>query len=158
MADLPKMVSYFDKNYSISLEIPENWTASSTEDFPLVFFALRENGYRSNLGFSKEILQPPNLEALEALINQTKKSQQQEYDDYRMIDEANFLQDGYAAYLQHYQWQPSDNNSHFSQVFGLILTGPESLFEIDGATLVEMEEKYFPIFDHIIKSIRFIPS
>jgi hypothetical protein len=157
MAELPKMQSYFDHELRISLEMPESWTTTSTEVFALVLLAPEQDGYRANLGFSRNELAVPDPERLEEIIAETKEDQKVEYTAFQQTEEKRFWQDGLPAYWQCYEWQPEENDLHFSQIFSLIVAGPDLVYDIHGATLKHLEDRHIPIFRHILHSIRYIP-
>lgn len=154
---LPKMVSHFSAQLALSIEMPESWIAEETEAFPLLLLSPSESGYRSNLGFSLVSLPLGTPEDLEAVISNTKQDQQSDYPKFKQLSEQRSFQDNYPLYLQTYQWHEPSRQIDFCQVLALMVISPEYLYEIHGATLSQLSEKYLPILNQIINSIRVIP-
>jgi hypothetical protein len=157
MTTSPHWVSYYDQTFSISLLAPADWTAARTDDFPFVLLSPPENGYRSNLGFSETHIEPLSAERLDQEIAKLKAQQASDYENFRSLEERKFWLDGHPAWQQRYEWQPRDKPYHFSQVLALLVVNENTLYEINGATLKELETTYMPIFERIIESIRLIP-
>ena len=151
-------VTYFDPKFRISLELPADWSTGHTDDFPLILLAPPEMDYRSNLGFSQSDQPIASPEALDGIIAGAKAEQLAGYSRFRQLKEERFWQDGRPAFLQQYQWQPEDAQHPFVQLFGLVLVGPDNLLEINGATLQPLAERYLPVLQKIVSSIRFIPE
>jgi hypothetical protein len=155
---MTNMVSYFDKTYSLSLLVPEGWSAGSHEQFPLQFTAPVENGYRTNLNFAlAEGVGPLTPESFQQIIANTHADQQADYHAFSQMSEQKIMLDGLPAYVQVYEWQDEASGTSFAQVLALVATGPDTLLEIHGATLHQMAATAIPILLAMIESIRFIP-
>ncbi|MEM7797618.1 MAG: hypothetical protein AAF633_00385 [Chloroflexota bacterium] len=159
MIESIQMVNYFDKKLSISLSVPETWRVGENEAFDLFFIAPEDEGYRTNLGFS--ILKGEgelNAEIFMGIIERTRANQAQEYPQFKEMISRKTNIDGRPTWLQQYQWVDSDSQSHFAQILGLIAANPQTIIEINGATLKEMEGEYLPILIEMVESIRLIPN
>jgi hypothetical protein len=157
MTTSSNLVSYYDKTFSISLVVPADWTTTQTDDFPFVLLSPPENGYRSNLGFSETHIEPLSAERLDQEIAKLKAQQSTDHENFRQIEERKFWLDAHPAWWQRYEWQPSDKPYHFSQVLALLVINEHTIYEINGATLKELEATYVPIFERMVESIRLIP-
>ena len=153
MTALPHMVSYLDKEFSISLEVPDGWGKATTADFPLVFLAPLEDNYRSNLGFSKTAVDLPTPQQFEQEIAKVKAQQLVDYPQFQEIEERKFWVDNRPAYWQQYEWQ--DKGYHFVQILAILVISPTLVYEVNGSTLKPVAERYLPIFSHMINSIRY---
>ena len=156
MSHLPKMVSYFDKGLSISLEIPAEWQVHHDEDFPLSLLAKPVKGYQANMTFSHMGIESPRIEVLQEAIAETKQEQTADYPSFRQLKEEQVWQDDCPAYVQLYEWQAPEVEEKFEQMLAMILTPEHGLFAIYGTTLQSLRADYLPIFEHVIGSMRFI--
>lgn len=152
------MASYFDPQFRISLELPADWAAGHTDDFPLILLAPVTMDYATNLGFSQSDQAIDSPADLDAIIAGVKAEQAAEYERFHQLKEERFWQDGRPAYLQTYRWQPDDAQHPFVQLFGLIVVAPGYLLELNGATLEPLSDDYLPILHQMVRSIRFIPE
>lgn len=149
-------VSYFHKELSVSLVLPEEWQIGSNDNFELILLAPPEDGYHSNLGMSKYNFKNPSRSQFEAAIQKTKDNQKAEYPEYKLLSEENCWIDGFPAYHQSYEWVSEEYARTFVQTLTLILRGENGLYELYGTTLKGKENDFLPIFEKIIESFRFI--
>jgi hypothetical protein len=149
------MKAYFDQALRLSLQMPIAWDAAETSEFPLVLLAPPEDGFRANVGFGVSSLHPTTPEHLQQVINRTRHDRAQDYEQFKFINEARFTQTGYPGHIERYRWTLETNGAVLEQVFALILTSPDGLYNIHGTTLHIHAAQYLPIFEHIIFSIRF---
>jgi len=151
--ELPQMVSYFDEDVRVSLEMPIFWNAGKNADFPLLLVAPKKEDYHSNLGFERVQFAIESPQAFEASIRQTKADQARDYEGYEMVGEERWLQDNRPTYWQQYTW--SDGHHLFVQVLVLFVLDDQTVMQVHGATLVGMVDEVIPIFRHVIESLRF---
>lgn len=152
---LPPMKAYFDQELRLSLQMPATWDAAETIEFPLVLLAPPEKGFRANVGFGISALHPTTPDHLQQVIARTRHDRARDYEQFEFIREMRFMLAGFPGHLEHYRWTLETNGVGLEQIFALILTGPEGLYNIHGTTLQEHAAQYLPIFEHIIFSIRF---
>ncbi len=152
---LPLMKAYFDQELGLSLQMPVDWEAAETNEFPLVLLAPPEDGFRANVGFGISALHPTTPEHLQQVITRTRQDRQRDYENFEFINEARFMQTGYPGHIERYSWTLETNGAALEQVFALILTTPDTMYNIHGTTLRQYTAQYLPIFEHIIFSIRF---
>ena len=140
------MVSYFHKEFSISLLKPEDWKIESKDIFPLILFAPKESGFSANIGFIKSQLHPPSSEHLRKKIAEIKQNQKLQYANFAQIYEKEIWLDSYPAYFQQFEWTSKKYNKNLSHIFGLIMTGEDALFEVNASSLKELSKNYNTIF------------
>ncbi len=147
--------SYFNDDLNIQLELPEGWTTSKNEQFPLILFAPAENDFRANMTVSMRELKPPTQAHFEDLIHKTRVDHEKDYAGFSLIEEEKWMQDEFPAYQEVYHWNSDDNNIPLTQIFALMMTGPDALYSIHCTTLRSLEATYLPQFKAIIKSFEF---
>lgn len=150
-----RMKAYFDQEMGLSLQMPSDWDAAETNQFPLVLLAPPEDGFRANMGFGVSPMNPPTPEHLQHIITRTRHDRQQDYDHFEFINEARFMHRGFPGHIERYRWTLDNTGAALQQVFALILTGPDALYNIHGTTLEQHADKYVPLFEQIVYSIRF---
>ena len=155
MATSPKLVSYFDQEMMISLQIPEGWQIGHTDQFLRIYLAPAEDNYQVNLGMNVNQSNNAPAEAMDQLLQQTDQQRQQQDPTYKQTSYEKLEIDGNQARLRHYSWSDAGSGLNFSQVQALILKGP-LLLVIDGSSLKQHEKSYIPLLDSVIKSIRFV--
>jgi hypothetical protein len=155
-AALPPMSSYFNQELQLSLEAPSNWVAGSTGEFQLMLMAPPEKEYRANLGFNVRALDPASQAELDKIIRESQKKQADTLADYRLNRDATFMLDNRPTYMRFYEWKDPGLGLHFSQLQALVLVSEDTVYTIDGSSLKELEDKYLPILEHMVSSIRFI--
>jgi hypothetical protein len=147
--------SYFNEDVNIQMELPEGWTTSKNEQFPLILFAPQENNFRANMTFSIRELKPPTQEHFEDLIGKTRVEHEQDYKDFALIEEEKWMQDEFPAYQEVYHWTSDEGDIALTQIFALMMTGPDALYSIHCTTLRSVESTYLSQFKSIIKSFEF---
>lgn len=153
--------SHYHAGLGISLLVPPPWQRARTDQVPLVFIAPVEAGFRSNLGFMRappDPAAPPPAEALAAAIARAHAERSAEYPGFMEIAARHLVVDGRAAFLQRYRWHPPEVPQPFAQLFGLVVTDDHGLLEINGATLDSLAARFLPLFEEIVRSIRFEPA
>jgi hypothetical protein len=116
-----------------------------------------EHNYRTNLGFNVRRLEPASQAELERIIQATRKTQATDLADYRRNRDLTFMLDNRPAFMSFYEWKDAKLGLHFSQLQALVLVAESIVYTIDGSTIKELEEKYLPILEYMVRSIRFIP-
>jgi hypothetical protein len=153
-----KMHSYFNPALMVSLEAPEGWTVEASDAVPLALFAPAEQNYRAHLDVRLAVLDPPTPERFRELIGEAYRgSLGDRLDDYRLVDDAEFLLDERPAYCACFEWYEPVLAFRFSQIDTLALEGAGRLYEVHGYSRAELADRYLPILRRIIASIRFIP-
>lgn len=156
-AALPKMSSYFNQELQISLEAPSGWSAGKTDDFELLLIGEPENKYRANLGINVRSLETASQAELEKIIRETQRSQAANLNGFRQSRDQTLMVDNRPAYIRFYEWRDQSLGLQFSQLQALILVTEDTVYTVDGSSLKELEDKYLPILEHMVHSIRFIP-
>lgn len=148
--------SYYDDDIGVSLQMPTNWEAGATDQFPLILMAPPENGFRANLSFSIKDLNPPTPEHLQQTIDAARASRQDSYDGFELVSEQRVMIDNFPGHIERYHWTMDHTGQAMTQLFALILTGPDALYGMHGTCLRDAEDTYVPAFESIIQSMRFI--
>ena len=149
-------VSAYNEILHISFLYPDNWRISKTKNFTIVLIDKQKMGFMANLGFSQSEFAKPTAEGLQLEIDYIKKYQQQTYPDFQQKSEEKLFIDNNPAYLQIFNWHYEEEKSNLSNFFGMILQKDNTLLEINGSCLRELSDIYLPLFDKIVRSIRFI--
>ncbi len=149
--------SYYDPDIALSLEMPTDWDAAATDQFPLLLIAPPEQDFRANLSFSVQEFDPSTPEHLQWVIDQTRADRSRTFVDFQLISEQRIMQDNFPGHLEHYHWTMDDSGLPMTQLFALILTAPNALYGLHATCLQATENRYVPIFMNIIHSLRFIP-
>ena len=157
MAQLPKMHSYWNKGLMISLEAPEGWDVISSDESPLGLFAPEESDYRAHLSFKIEKSDPQTPEMFEQFVREVYHSGNLKLGQFSLVEDYNFELDERPAYAARYEWVAEQVGAHFSQLDVWVLAAEDAIYRVSGYSLKGLEEKYMPIFEHVIGSIRFIP-
>jgi hypothetical protein len=147
--------SYFSDDVNIQLEMPKSWTTAKNEQIPLIIFAPQENDFRANMTVTMRELKPSTQEHFEDLIRKTRVDHEADYKGFTLIEEAKWMQDDFPAYQEVYHWNSDEDNIPLTQIFALIMTGPDALYSIHCTTLRSLEATYLPPFKAIIKSFEF---
>ena len=150
------MAVFIDDVLNIQMDVPVGWEAERVEQFALIFFAPAHDGYRVNLGFNIGRLDPPVLDSLKTLIDDTQAEQQRTYNEYALTRGEAWLLDGYPAYTRHYTWHDTGTDLRFAQIQAFVYYEPH-LYVIDGSSLQQHADTYLPMFDAIIRSLHFLP-
>jgi hypothetical protein len=140
----------------ISLSAPEGWQAGGTSDFQLFMAAPPDHDFRANIGFN--VVQSTNAtpQMLDAEIANLDQQQAQQYKNYRQAAVVTNDIDGRPARLQFYEWLHEQSNTQLSQIRGLILRDPNTLYVISASSLKQLEANYIPLMQKVINSIKFI--
>lgn len=150
--------SYYDKDVGVSLEMPAEWDAAASEHFALILLAPSKQRFRPNLSFVVKSLKPPTPEHLQQMIDKARKDREASYQGFALVSEERLMQDNYPGHLEVYHWEMDETGTPLTQIFVLILTGPDALYSLHATCLREQETTYLPIFREIIASLRFTPS
>ena len=150
--------SYYDADVGLSLEMPTDWDAAASDQFPLLLIAPPEQDFRANLSFSIQELIPPTPEHFRLIIKETRADRRRDFVDFELFSDQHILQDNFPGHIEQYHWKMDETHVHMTQLFSLILTGPDALYGLHGTCLQSTEDHYLPIFIAIIRSIRFIES
>jgi hypothetical protein len=150
--------SYYDPDIAISLEMPLDWDAAASDQFPLLLLAPPQDNFRANMSFSVQELDQPTPEHFKAVIRQTHADRRRTFTDFQLVSEKRILQDNFPGHIEHYHWTMDDTHIPMTQLFALILIGPDALYGIHATCLRDTEQTYLPIFNAIIHSLRFIPT
>jgi hypothetical protein len=149
------MISFVDKEMMLSLEVPEDWKIGSSAEFLRLFLAPPQNDYQANLGMSVSQSNGAPPEAMDELLKQTDEQNKAEDPTYKQTKYEKLKIDGNQARLRRYDSTLDEPKLQLSQIQVLILKGP-LLLAIDGSSLKKLEKDYLPIFEKMVKSIRFI--
>ena len=153
------IVSYFDKTYRISLQLPQGWDAGNDDYFGCLLLAQPVQNYRTNIGFTQQSSSEEITPALfQGLIETTKADLITNYHAYTLVQEGDLWLDSRPAYLQQYAWQDEASGQQFMQIMALIVRDTQTICEIHGASLHNQAEQSIPMLIEIMQSIRFIPA
>lgn len=150
-----KWVNFFDKEMMLRLDVPEGWQVGTTQDFLRLYLAPEEAGFQANLGMNVNPSNEAKPEAMDRLLAETDQEQQSQDKSYRQTGYEKVVIDGNPARLRYYERRLAEPGREVSQVQALILKGALALV-IDAACLKELEAEYLPVFERMIKSIRFV--
>ena len=150
------MKGHYNRELSISLEIPDSWRAVVSEHFKLLLVALPRQEYGANLGFNLGVVNPPTTEGLYRLIEEGRESQSRDFKNYSVKREDKITVFEKPGWLRIYDWDEAETGRRFTQLQVSILAGPQALYVITGTSLREFEAEYNAEMEKIIKSIRFI--
>ncbi len=146
---------YISEEANIGLQLPDGWTVSHNENFPLIVLAPKEDSFRANMTFSIRELKPPTQENFEQKIATARADREQDYKGFDLLSEEKWMQEDFPAYSEVYHWNADQDNTPLTQIFALIMTGPDALYSVHGTTLRSLEASYIPHFKAILKSLTF---
>lgn len=156
------MRTFYDEIFNLTLDLPDGWQVGITAEFPLLLVSPTPNNGTPdvNIGVARSVLAPPTEDGFMALITATKADQPSVYANYQHVYEKNWIQDGYPAYMQHFNWHSATTDDdtqglHFAQVLAMVWAGADVLYDIHATTRVELAETNIPLIEHIICSIAF---
>ncbi len=149
------MPSHYDRDLRISLVLPEHWEVGSTPDFPLFLVAPQQQGFRSNLGFSRSEM-PPDPDVVTRMVEAARREQAAEYPGFNELSARELEIDSCPTFLQIYAWRPDGAAQPFRQWFGLVRTPRHGLIELNGATLESLASSAGPAVEGILRSVRFV--
>ena len=158
MSELPIMHSYFDQSLKISLEAPEGWDIIRSDEHPLGLFAPEEDNYRAHLNFKVDKLVPPTVEKFDELVHDAYYTDQLGLNQYKLIESYKLEIDERPAFAARFDWLLEQVDIPLSQIDVMALATADSFYLMHGISLRQLGEKYIPIFEHVIGSIRFIPA
>jgi hypothetical protein len=147
--------TYSNETINIELKMPDKWKHSYSEQFPVILIAPKELGYQANITFSVRDLKPPTQKHFEALIQSTREERMRDYTGFELVEELRWWHEGFPAYREIFHWNTEERNIAITQMFVLIMTGPDALFSIHCTALRELESSYLPMFQAIIESLEF---
>ena len=135
--------------------MPPGWQRVQTDAFPIAFIAPEELGFRATLGLSNAEFEPPTPAGLASALAATRHDQAADYAGFELLDEREDEIDGRYAYIEHYRWSASAPPASITQLLALVLVAPGKMIKADGAALSQLAQKYVPVLDGIVQSIRF---
>jgi hypothetical protein len=145
----------------ISALLPETWELSEVADNHLRFFGSahpEHDGYRST--FSIKLGEPGGFGAewFQAFSDASLSNLRKDFPGFELRSIERFtlssLVDVQAVW---YSWE-SESGHAFTQLQALGLMDRYHLYLINAATLSRLSEKYLPIFDDVLRSLRMLPS
>ena len=156
MPELPLMQTFYDEILNLMLDLPNGWNVGISPQFPLLIFApLVNESPEATIGISRSVLEPPDTDGYDALIEATKADQTRVYHHYKHVYDIHWRQDSYPAYMQRFTWQSADDNTKMEQILAMIWAGGDVLYDIHASTTQDCAERLIPIIEHIIKSLKF---
>ena len=135
----------------IEVSVPSGWTRIPSDELPVAFAGLLEQGYRPTIGFAQEEFDPPTPEGLAAGIAALHAEQARTYEGFERLAERADEIDGKAAYVEHFRWNAEGVS--ITQLLALIVLGPGLVLKVDGACLTALADQQLPVLDEIVRSI-----
>ncbi|MFG6102980.1 hypothetical protein U2F10_12055 [Leptothoe sp. EHU-05/26/07-4] len=164
MATLPDMVSYFNQETMVSILVPKSWSGAIVDSSKFRIFGLPEPGFEEyfdeyKVSMSYELQKPDssNDSWFESLIAQNNALMQQDYNEYKLLQEQTYELGGHKTYCNHYSWREENTGLRLFQMQAFIVGSPYKFYLINAAVLESLERKYIPIFENILNSTRIIP-
>ena len=160
---LPPMISYFHKPLMLSLEVPDGWVRAKRPGNALELFGPEENNYRTNLVLNTHTINSVAPDNFAQLIQASYFSGnlENELDQLTMVEHGEFMLDGYPAFQARMHWvghNDSGESLPLTQLDVLILVDQATVYEIHAYALQALEETEIPVLEHMLGSIRIIPS
>jgi hypothetical protein len=160
---LPSMVSYTNEETNITIVVPQEWTLETINPSQFRIFGLPESGfekyfseYRSTMSYMLAQSNSTDLDWFKTLIQQSNQEMEQEYNQYKLVNQKHCQISDQPAYIKHYEWTEESTDLRLSQLQALIYRDYTSFYLVNAATLKSLEDKYIPIFDAILQSTQII--
>ncbi|TAF32672.1 MAG: hypothetical protein EAZ57_08225 [Cytophagales bacterium] len=145
-----------DKDFGLSMEVPTSWADDSNDTYYVIFYARPEKNYRSNVGFQKLGTRLGDEAALRMFTEKYKEKLSREHYQYKAVDEQWFTQAEKPAYLHRFEWQDPEMDVAFCALHAFLYASPSNVYEMKCLTIKPLLNDHLPIFEHILKSIRFV--
>jgi hypothetical protein len=165
MNTLPNMISYYNEQIRISINVPEEWTGQIISNSQFRLFGLPEVGfekyfeeYRPTMSYMLAVPENNKFNWFESLIIDSSQEMVRDYNEYQLINEEWCEISDQKAYFRHYEWREETTQLQFSQLQSIIYASPNSFYLVNASVLKPIASQYIPIFDAILKSTRIIPS
>jgi hypothetical protein len=139
------------EDLGIEVSVPSGWTRIASDDLPVAFAGLLEQGHRPTIGLARESFEPPTPEGLAAGIAALHAQQAETYDAFERVAERAEEIDGRPAYVEHFRW--TADGLSITQLLALIVLGPGEVVKVDGACLTELADQHLPVLEEIVRSI-----
>lgn len=144
----------------LSAWLPDGWTPIEEKPETLRFYgpaSADHAGYQPT--FSITLAEPNDYSGdwLERLVTE-RADQLINSTEYQLLEQRTLqLPDLMPAQLLSYRWQADDDHCfHLLQVF--IRSGYRNFYLINAATLEALTDQHLPLFDQMIRELRFLPS
>jgi len=146
------MVFMLFQGPGFELEVPTDWLVVSSPDYQAMFLGPKlKSGARANMMVT---VRPVNEDVtLEVIAVQARKFQEHEYDDYHVLDETDYTQEGGIAYLRRYEWGSKQGGNRVSQVQGFFLVD-NVLFTLTATRTEKKNKQVDAAFDRMFRSFR----
>lgn len=141
----------------ITVEVPDGWQTTSNEDFQLLVLAPSEADYRANIGFDLTKLESNKLAEITQMLEQSRQEQEANYAEFEQTGLKEINLNGHRGYLRYYNWFYEESNLHFSQIQAFVFVAPNVpiVLGASGSCLQQYAQKYLPILEDIIVSVKF---
>jgi len=153
--------SYWHEPTRISIMAPVGWEVEDIEPTAFRFYSPPDEAnddYRSSISYALHAPEGGTAAWLTEFAAASRDNMAATYNGFRLLNESRVMSSDFAdVALRWYEWNDEATGLAFSQVQGLILADPQSIYLADAATLQGTADVYIPIFDSIIASTRIIP-
>ncbi len=132
--------------------LPTDWFISSSLQFQAIFLAPKaEDDSRANLTVA--IRQLEEGADFKSFMEGMKQERQENYDQYEMLEENDYTQEGGTGFQHTYRWYNPNQDRMIVQVQAVYLVGPV-LFTLTGTVAEQYAGDFVPTFIGMIDSFR----
>ena len=134
------------------LEVPTDWLVTSSPEYQAMFLGPKlDLDLRANLMITIRPVQDDVTAG--AVAEQARVFQEHEYDDYEVVEEVDFSQNGGLAFLRRFEWFNKDHAKRVYQVQYFFVYS-NILFTLTATRYSDSDHQIDALFDHMIKTFR----
>lgn len=154
------LASFAHEGLGLSLLVPASWEAEEVAANHVRFLGPPQtdlDDYRPTL--SVTVGEPEGFGDawFEAFCTAALDRLRTSYEGFELIDTERYTLSSLAPVnATWYRWQP-EPELRFAQVQALVAVDATRMYLVNGATLVQREETFLPIFDQVLHSMRILP-